>query len=113
TGDNLYQQMPFNATVALEHQLGGWSNTVETQIVAAKSDVQAVRLEPKTAGYALLNLRSSYTWKHFRIDGGIDNLLNKNYGLPLGGTYIGEVSTPGIAVPGMGRSFNVGMTVNY
>ncbi|MGZ5027061.1 MAG: TonB-dependent receptor domain-containing protein [Methylobacter sp.] len=113
TGTNLYQQMPFNATVALEHRRGGWSNTIETLIVTPKNDVQAVRLEPKTAGYALLNLRSSYTWKHLRIDGGIDNLLDKNYALPLGGTYIGEVSVPGTAVPGMGRSFNVGMTVNY
>jgi len=113
TGDNLYQQMPFNTTVALEHRRGGWANTIETQIVAPKTDVQAVRLEPKTAGYALLNLRSSYTWKHLRIDGGIDNILDKNYALPLGGTYIGEVSTKGIAVPGMGRSFNVGMTINY
>lgn len=25
TGGNLYQQMPFNATVALEHKRGGWS----------------------------------------------------------------------------------------
>jgi iron complex outermembrane receptor protein len=113
TGGNLYQQMPFNTTVALEHQRGGWSNTIETQIVIPKTDVQTVRLEPKTAGYALLNLRSSYTWKHLRVDGGIDNLLDKNYALPLGGTYIGETSTPGTAVPGMGRSFNVGMTVNY
>jgi iron complex outermembrane receptor protein len=113
TGGNLYQQMPFNATVALEHKRGGWANTIETQIVAPKTDVQNVRLEPKTAGFALLNLRSSYTWKHLRIDGGIDNLLDKNYAMPLGGTYIGERSVPGTAVPGMGRSFNVGMTVNY
>jgi len=113
TGGNLYQQMPFNATVALEHKRGGWANTIETQIVAPKTDVQAVRLEPKTAGYALLNLRSSYTWKHLRVDGGIDNLLDKNYALPLGGAYIGERSVAGTAVPGMGRSFNVGMTINY
>ena len=51
TGGNLYQQMPFNATVALEHKRGGWSNTIETQLVASKTDVQTVRLEPKTAGY--------------------------------------------------------------
>lgn len=113
TGGNLYQQMPFNATIALEHKRGAWANTIETEIVAPKTDVQAVRLEPKTAGYALLNLRSSYTWKYLRIDGGIDNVLDKNYGLPLGGTYIGERSTTGTAVPGMGRSFNVGMTINY
>ena len=114
TGGNLYQQMPFNTLVALEHQRGSWSNTIETHIVASKTDVEAVRLEPKTAGYALLNLRSSYTWKHLRIDAGINNLLDKNYALPLGGTYIGErPMLSGTAVPGMGRSFNVGMTVNY
>jgi iron complex outermembrane receptor protein len=113
TGGNLYQQMPLNATVALEHHRRGWSNTIETQIVASKTEVQTVRLEPKTPSYAVLNLRSSYTWKYLRIDGGIDNLLDKNYALPLGGTYIGEVSRPGTAVPGMGRSFNVGMTLNY
>ncbi|WP_027160196.1 TonB-dependent receptor plug domain-containing protein [Methylobacter luteus] len=119
TGGNLYQQMPFNALIALEHQLGGWSNTIETQIVDAKDDVQDVRLEPKTAGFALLNLRSSYSWKHMRVDAGIDNVLDKNYALPLGGTYIGErhpVSgqyIAGTAVPGMGRSFNVGLTLTY
>jgi iron complex outermembrane receptor protein len=113
TGGNLYQQMPFNALVALDHRLGGWTNTIETQIVDAKNHVQDVRLEPKTAGYALLNLRSSYSWKHMRVDAGIDNLLDKNYALPLGGTYIGEKSVPGTAVPGMGRSFNVGLTLTY
>ena len=113
-GGNLYQQMPFNTIVALEHHRGGWGNTLETLIVASKTDVQAVRLEPKTSGYALLNLRSSYSWKHLRIDAGINNLLDKNYSLPLGGTYLGErPALAGTAVPGMGRSFNVGMTVNY
>lgn len=113
TGGNLYQQMPFNALVSLEHQLGGWTSTIETQIVDAKNHVQDVRLEPQTAGYALLNLRSSYSWKHMRIDAGIENLLDKNYALPLGGTYIGETSVAGTAVPGMGRSFNVGLTLTY
>jgi iron complex outermembrane receptor protein len=67
----------------------------------------------------LLNLRSSYSWKHMRVDAGIDNVLDKNYALPLGGTYIGErhpVSgqyIAGTAVPGMGRSFNVGLTLTY
>lgn len=113
TGGNLYQQMPFNALVSLEHQLGGWTSTIETQIVDAKNHVQDVRLEPQTAGYALLHLRSSYSWKHMRIDAGIENLLDKNYALPLGGTYIGETSVAGTAVPGMGRSFNVGLTLTY
>jgi iron complex outermembrane receptor protein len=111
---NLYQQMPFNATVSIEHKLGGFINTIETQIVAPKTDVQTVRGEPKTAGYALLNLRSQYSWKYFRIDAGIENLLDQNYNLPLGGTYIGEQNIlSGSPVHGMGRSYNVGLTVTY
>lgn len=116
SNDNLYQQMPLNSTLDLDYKWGGWTATLETQLVAPKATVQAIRLEPKTAGYALLNLRSSYDWKYLRIDAGIENVLNKNYALPLGGVYLGEKPASGnpmIPVPGYGRSFNVGLTVTY
>jgi len=45
--------------LALEHHLGQWSSTLEFQAVDAKTDVQAVRNELRTPGYALLNLRSA------------------------------------------------------
>lgn len=113
--DNLYQQMPVNSTLDLDYKWGGWTATIETQLVAAKDTVQAIRLEPKTPGYALLNLRTSYDWKYLRIDAGIENVLDKNYSLPLGGVYMGEVASanPIVPVPGYGRSFNVGLTVTY
>jgi iron complex outermembrane receptor protein len=114
TGDNLYQQMPFNTTLDLDYKWGGLKATIETQLVAQKNAVQAIRLEPKTAGYALLNLRGSYDWKYLRIDAGIENVLDKNYSLPLGGVYLGErPMTAGTPVPGFGRSYNVGLTVTY
>ena len=112
--DNLYQQMPLNSTLDLDYKWGGWSATIETQLVAPKDTVQQIRLEPKTAGYALLNLRSSYDWKYLRVDAGIENITNKNYALPLGGVYMGEKGMPaGTPLPGYGRSFNVGLTVTY
>lgn len=114
SGDNLYQQMPFNTTLDLDYKWGGLKATIETQIVAPKDTVQAIRLEPKTPGYALLNLRGSYDWKYLRIDAGIENVLDKNYSLPLGGVYMGEKpATAGTPVPGFGRSYNVGLTVTY
>lgn len=112
--DNLYQQMPLNSTLDLDYTWGGWGATIETQLVAPKKTVQAIRLEPKTAGYALLNLRTHYDWKYLRLDAAVENVLDKNYALPLGGVYLGE--KPGIGgtpVPGYGRSFNVGLTVTY
>lgn len=129
TGDNLYNIMPLNARLVLEHRLGNWTNTVEEQLVSGKDDVSATRGEIKTAGYGLLNLRSSYRWQNVRFDIGLDNALNKQYGLPLGGAYIGQGSTMslsssttwsgttapvyGVAVPGMGRSLYAGVNVSF
>jgi len=114
SNDNLYQQMPLNSTLDLDYKWGGWTATIETQLVAPKKTVQQIRLEPQTAGYALLNLRTSYDWKYLRVDAGIENVLDKNYSLPLGGVYMGERNLPaGTPIPGYGRSFNVGLTVTY
>ncbi len=118
TGGNLYHIMPLHGTLALEHRSGQWSSTLEFQAVDAKTDVQAVRNELRTAGYALVNLRSGYQWKlaetaGMRLDAGIDNLANRKYDLPLGGRYwIGD-KTGNSSVPGMGRSFYGGLTFQF
>lgn len=124
TSDDLYNIMPLNAKLAVEQQLGSWNNTVEAVFVDDKSDVSAIRNEIKTPGYALLNLRSSYTWKQVRFDVGIDNLFDKLYYHPLSGAYVGQgvtmppsasAGTPpwGVAIPGMGRSIYAGMNVKF
>ncbi|MBL0143791.1 MAG: TonB-dependent receptor [Betaproteobacteria bacterium] len=115
THDNLYHMMPLNAKLALDHQWNRWSSTLEAQLVAAKDDVQAARNETTTAGYALLNLRTSYDWGRVRLDAGIENLLDRNYDMPLGGAYIGERGTQawGNRVAGIGRSLYVGVGVKF
>jgi len=120
TGDNLYNIMPLNAKLALTQKRGRLTNTLEGQFVAAKSDVSDVRNEIETAGYSLINLRSSYEWKQVRLDVGIDNLFDKGYALPLGGAYVGQGMTMsingvpwGIAVPGPGRSIYAGVNVKF
>lgn len=122
TGDNLYNVMPLNAKLAIDQRKGNWSNTIEGQLVGAKDRVSEVRNELKTGSYALLNLRSSYQWNNIRFDIGLENALNKQYSLALGGAYVGQGSTMmgtnattpyGIAVPGMGRSLYVGMNVKF
>lgn len=122
TDDDLYNIMPLNLTLALEHRFGGWSNTLEARLVKSKTHVQAVRKELQTAGYGLLNFYSRYAWKNVRLDVGIENLLDKDYDDPLGGAYIGQGATMsstatapqyGTAVPGMGRSLNTSVTVTF
>ena len=124
TGDGLYNIMPLNARVVLTHRSGGWDNALEVIGVTAKDDVSQVRNEIETAGYGLTNLRGSYSWKQARVDFGIENLFDKFYGMPLGGAYVGQGTTMslnpasgnptwGTAVPGMGRSFYLGLNYKF
>ncbi|MBM3350989.1 MAG: TonB-dependent receptor [Betaproteobacteria bacterium] len=119
TDDDLYNIMPLNATLAVEHRFGGWSNKFQAKLVDSKDNVQAARQELKTAGYTLFNFYTSYDWKNARLDLGVENILDKHYYDPLGGAYIGQGATMGtsvshgVQVPGMGRSVNVGLTLKY
>jgi len=126
TGYDLYNIMPLNTKITLTQNYNRWINALELQMVKSKDNVSDMRNEIKTPGYSLVNLRSSYRWKKARLDFGIENLLDKAYYLPLGGAYVGQGTTMttalvptgsiplwGTAVPAMGRSFNVGMTLNF
>jgi len=120
TGDDLYNIMPLNMKFALTQRLEDWTNTAELQLVDAKNNISQVRNEMKTAGYGIFNLRSSYEWKHARLDVSVENLFNRFYSLPLGGAYLGQgasmssKSIPwGIVVPGMGRSINTALNVSF
>jgi iron complex outermembrane recepter protein len=117
SGDNLYHMMPVNARLTLSHRLGAWSNALEVVAVAEKSQVNALRNEPLTPGYALVNVRTSYEWDDVRVDLGVDNLFDKAYYAPLGGVDIagfrGGQTTTVNPVAGEGRSINAGVTVRF
>lgn len=114
-GGPLYHQMPVNATLTLEHRLGGWESAAEVELVADKTRVDATRNEPKTDGYALVNLSTGYAWRMFRLTFEVQNLFDTGYDLPLGGMSIGDWKAEGLwrPVPGRGRSFNVGLTAKF
>lgn len=121
TGGNLYNIMPLNGKLGLVQYLGAnWTNTIEGQFVAAKTNLNAVRNEIATGGYSLYNLRASYDDKKYRVNFGIENLLNKLYALPQGGAYLGQGNTMGMnsvawgtAVAGMGRTFYVSANMKF
>lgn len=111
TGEALYNVMPPNLRLALQHHVGGWDNRIEVEGVSAKTRTSRVRNELSTAGYGLLHLRGSYTRGRWRVDAGVENVFNRLYDLPLGGVYVAQGRTMGInaiphgiAVPGTGRS---------
>jgi len=117
THDNLYNIMPANGRLTLEHKRGAWSNRLAMQAVDAKENVEAVRNELSTRGYVLINAHSSYQFEFakgtkLRFDLGIDNLCNRNYALPLGGRYWVD-NSGSTQVPGPGRSFIGGLTLGF
>lgn len=117
-GDSLYNIMPLNGRLALDHSLGAWSSTLEAVLVAAKDKVSNVRAEQKTAGYALANFRTSYKiTKAIRLEAGVDNLFDRQYDLPLGGLeYASADMMMGIApkpVRAIGRSINAGVSIDF
>lgn len=124
-GDGLWNLMPLNARIALEHQIGGLTTAVETQLVATKDHVSANKGEFTTPAYALINLRAAYEWSNMRIDLGVDNITDALYSLPLGGFDLTNYSRNAFLfgrnagllsvrqVPGMGRNFYAGLTVKF
>ncbi len=121
TGDELFNMMPLNVKTALIQRLGSWTQTMELLLVARKTHVSRVRNEVQTAGYGVLNLRTSAQWnKQLRLDVGIENALNHDDQQPLGGAYVGQGNAMfldslhwGDGVPGMGRSVNVSLSTAF
>lgn len=114
---SLYNIMPLNALVALDHTLGNWSSTLEVLAVADKDRVDTQRFEQNTEAYALVNLRTRYTYGKARLDLGIDNLFDSDYQPSLGGLSAIVFTQTGnrnaARVQGPGRSFNAGLTVEF
>lgn len=118
THTSLYHQMPTNGFVALDETYGNWSGRAEVVLVKRKSTVDALRSEPRTPGYALLNLTASYRWKKAVFQLGLDNVLNQAAYLPLGGVALGNYIYAGrkgalLPVGLMGRSVNASVTMTF
>lgn len=116
--DNLYNIMPVNARLVLEHSLEGWSSSLETVLVGSKNKLSSVRAEQRTAGYALANFRTSYKLaKSIRLDAGVDNLFDRQYNLPLGGLEYASADMMAGGAPrplrAMGRSINAGVSMDF
>ena len=116
--DSLYRVMPANTKLSVEQKFGSWNNRLEASLVKNKTNLSKIRNESETPGYGLINVFSTYNYKDAELSFGITNLFDKYYIDPLGGSYVGQGATmmTGVTntqgVPGMGRSFNLGLTID-
>lgn len=113
--DDLYHVMPTNLKLIFSQKINHWNNGIYIQLVDSKKNVNDIRQEMKTSGYALVDLKSTYQKENLQLNLGIYNLFDRDYDHPLGGVYMGQgktMNTTGMGltyanavnVPGMGRS---------
>ena len=105
-GDHLYRIAPLHGAIDIDHRLSEWQNTLGVVLVAEQNDVAAYNDEPRTAGYALMHLRTGYTFSNrMRVQAGIENLFDKRYADHLGGINRVMHSDVGVGalLPGAGR----------
>ncbi|WP_395646761.1 TonB-dependent receptor [Terricaulis sp.] len=119
TGDALYHIAPITGRVTLEQRVGRWSNSLELEFVGEKDRINDLRHEPQTGAYTLAHLRTNAQFGSMRLDLGVDNLFDADYASPLGGVSFGDYrhagggAQPIYPLPGPGRSFNIGLSVEF
>ncbi len=117
TSDNLYRIAPLTARTRLSYIQPDWRVGFEAVTVAAQNKVSSENEEEKTSGYAFFNLSGEYeVTQSLRLQGGINNLLDRHYRNHLGG-YNRASGNEDIAVgerlPGLGRSVYVGLKLDW
>ncbi len=118
TQTGLYQMMPLNLRVGFDENLKGWTVGFGVQAVDRKSNVDPNRFEQATPGYALFNVHAGYERGHLRMSAGADNLLNREYELPLGGVNFDDFMASMwmsqiMPLTGRGRSAYASLTAQF
>ena len=115
---DLYNLMPVNLSLGLNHSNSNWRNSLIVKLVGKKDKVDSVRQERETSSFAVADLYTSYRFKSIEVAGSLENIFDRMYDNPLGGEYLGQGATmstslsrgSGAQVPGIGRSLNISIS---
>jgi iron complex outermembrane receptor protein len=114
--DNLYRLAPLNARIALTYDSDRWSASVETVAYAEQDKVSFYNAEPRTPGYAIVNL--STRWRlgsRWSLTAHAANILDKRYQDHLDGiNRVSAVDVPlGQRLYGLGRNVQLGAAIEW
>ncbi len=116
---SLYQQMPLQVSLGLAQNYDNrLSQRLSVEWVDDKTRVDRRRAEPRTDNYWLLNWQGAWHIRQFTLSVALNNLLDEDYDLPLGGVYYagwkaGDMSGPFAAMPGQGRNAQFGISYTF
>jgi iron complex outermembrane receptor protein len=105
-GDDLYRIAPLRGIVDLAYRHESWESHLEWVWADAQNRVSEVQDESASPGYGLLNFRLAKRFaKTLRLEGGVENLLDKRYADHLGGVnrVPGGDLAVGERIPSAGR----------
>lgn len=118
--DDIFRVAPLNGSFALTYSLERWRFRAETLWAADQDKVSGENGEPKSDGYAVLNLLAEVEVnENLRVSAGIDNVFDTHYRDHLAGfnrvigSDIGGPTAPPATernrIPGTGRNFTLRM----
>jgi len=105
--DDLYRIAPPNLRLALSWVANGWNAALEGVGFAAQHHVSRTNGEESTPGFMIANaLFGLELTDELRLDGGIENLFDRDYAEHLSGynRVMGSDAPVGTRLPGAGRS---------
>jgi iron complex outermembrane receptor protein len=100
---NVPEMPPLRGTLALRYVERRMFAEVGALAADRQNRVDTDLMETPTPGYAVLNMKLGVTYRRFRVNFGIDNLLNRFYYQNL--SYTLSPFSSGIRLPEAGRTF--------
>lgn len=115
-GGDLYRIAPLHGLVALHWSGEPWSVRLESEWAAAQNEVATAQGETRSPGYGLLHLRVAWQQAaRWRVECGVENLLNHRYADHLSGVnrVAGSDVAIGQRIPGAGRFAYVSLSRQF
>ena len=104
---NLFQVPPLKSQLTLRYEKKHIYSEASAIVTGRQDHVDTDELEKATAGYSIFNFRAGYRTGTLHFEGGVNNLLSRQYSEFL--SYARGPYTNGIRLPEPGRNFFVNM----
>lgn len=108
---NLFQVPPIKSTLDLLYERHSFCTAVSAIVTGRQDHVDTDENELRTAGYSVFNLQLGYRTDRFRLEGGLNNLLAREYSEFL--SYARDPYTNGIRLPEPGRNYFVHLSYTF
>lgn len=108
---NLFQVPPVRSQLEVRYERRGFYAGTQGIVTGRQNHTDADENELQTAGYSVFNLKAGYRARGFHLEGGIDNLLAREYSEYL--SYARNPYSNGVRLPEPGRNFFVNLSYAF